>query len=553
MDNNVINNNQIPQNNNIVTPPGAYYIPYTPPPKKEYTPLSKKENRFIFIALAGLLLFIDFAVFHGFSLGFTISFALVFAITSAFIYKKDAKHKAFSFICGAFSLVLSIGNTLYNNPFLKFASVLVVGFLFAIYCLGISGGIDRLSGSYKMLIELFLKTAITPLDKLGEVFGSIKAGAKANKKGLGVLLGIGLSLPVLAVVIPLLVSGDAAFEGLVFKVLENIGIYLVEIAIAIVALPFFYSYLFSRKRCSIEEKAKKKSDYKRFPFAVSASFLSMISITYLVYLFSQLAYFFSAFKGILPDGYTHTASAFARRGFYEMCAICFINIALISIVSILCERKNKKLPAFMKALSLFISMFSVLLVVIAIQKMRLNIATYGLSVNRLLVCAFMLMMLVVIAFFILHIFAPKVNYMQPIIIICAVIFIALTFADIDRIAADYNINAYTSGKLEMLDVEAIADMSDSAVPYLISLTQSKDEKIAEEAKYQLFDRIYYQYELYDDSKQEDFFRNKGFDFRVYNKSEYAANKAEKKFYNSLSGAEKEELINGTWDYEEDKE
>ena len=549
MDNNVIYNENAPalrQEDNILNPQGAYFVPNTALLKKEYTPLSKKENTFIFILMAGLFLFVDFTLSHGFSLGFTISYPVLFAISTAFIYKKEAKNKAFSIICGALSLVLSVGNTLYNNSFIKPVSVLIIGFLYAIYCLGISGGLTKLSGSYKMLINLFLKTLIAPVDKIGEVFGSIKEGAKGNKKTFGALLGILLSLPVLLVVIPLLVSGDAAFEGLVGSVIDNIGIYLSEIAIALVILPFFYSYLFNRERDSVGAKVKPQNT-KKLSSTACTSFLSVISITYVVYLFSQLAYFFSAFKGILPEGYTHTASAFARRGFYEMCAICFINIALVSAVSIFSERKNKKLPAIIKALSLFISLFSVLLVVIAIQKMRLNISTYGLSVNRILVCAFMLMMLVVIAFFILHIFAPKVHYMQAIIVICAVIFVALTFADVDRICAEYNIEAYSSGQLEKLDVEAIANMSDSAVPSLVKLTESKDEKIAKQAKEKVAKKIFYYSDLYlnDDEKSLHISEDKK-DFRAYNRAEMNSLKLLKKYFDELPDKEKKSIIAKYW-------
>ena len=522
---------------------GAYYVPQTVPFKKEYTPLSKKENTFIFIVLAGLFIAVDFTVYHGFALGFTISYALIFAITTAFIYKKDAKNKAFSIICGALSLVLSVGNTLFDNSFIKPVSVLIVMFLFALYCLGISGGIGKLAGSYKLLVDLFFKTAAAPFENLEKVFGGIKAGAKDKKGGFGAFIGILIALPVLFVIIPLLVSSDAAFEGLVHSVVDNIGIYLLEFVIAVVILPFFYSYLFSRNR---NEKAKEKTAKEsigRFPISACTAFLSVISLTYIVYLFSQLAYFFSAFRGILPKDYPNTASAFARRGFYEMFALCVINVALVSLVSHFCERKNKKHPIAIKVLSLFISLFSVLLIVIAMQKMRLNISIYGLSVNRILVSAFMLMMLFVIAFFILHIFFPKLKYMQPIIIICAVIFIALTFSDVDRISAEYNINAYESGQLEKLDVEAIANMSSSATPYLINLTENEDKKIADKAKEEAAKKIFYYSDLYlnndektirlgDDSK----------DFRAYNRAKINSLNQLKSYFDSLPDKEKQKLV-----------
>ena len=536
-------NNQNQRNDNAFNPNGAYFVPDTAAPKKEYLPLSKRENTFIFIVLAGLFIFVDFSVFHGFSLGFTISYAIIFAVSTAFIYKKDAKNKVFSFICGALSLTLSVGNTLFDNSFIKPVSVLIIMFLFAVYCLGISSEKDKLSGSYKMLIELFNNTVAAPFANLENVVGGIKAGANKNKGALGALIGVVCALPVLIVVIPLLVSSDAAFEGLVNAVVDNIGIYLFEIAIAIFILPFFYSYLFSRNRSGQTNKSKNANSKKLSP-TVCISFLSVISLTYIVYLFSQLAYFFSAFKGILPDGYTHTASAFARRGFYEMFAICMINLVIVSAVSMLCERKNKKLPAFIKVLSTFVMLFSVLLIIIAMQKMRLNISTYGLSVNRILVCTFMLMMLFVIAFFILHIFAPKIKYMQAIILICAVIFIALTFADIDRISAEYNINAYNSGELEKLDVEAIRWMSDSAVPSLVRLTENKNKEIAKKAKDELARKIYFHSDLIiSDDGNSIKLTDESQDFRAYNRAKINALCELKHYFESLPEKEKQKVVN----------
>ena len=44
--------------------------------------------------------------------------------------------------------------------------------------------------------------------------------------------------------------------------------------------------------------------------------LGMISLVYVLYLVSQLAYFSGGFSGILPKGYT--MAEYARRGFFEM-------------------------------------------------------------------------------------------------------------------------------------------------------------------------------------------------------------------------------------------
>lgn len=310
-----------------------------------------------------------------------------------------------------------------------------------------------------------------------DVVGSVKAGEKKDKKSLSALVGVLLAIPVLCAVVPLLVKSDAAFEGLVSGVVLKFASYIGELVVTLILIPLCYSYLFSlRHKNSATEKGKLKK-CKSLPYTVCTSFLCVISATYLLYLFSQLAYFFSAFSYILPEGYKNTASEFARRGFYEMCTVCAINLAIIGIIFAFVKGKNGKL---LKALCTFVSVFSALLVIVAMQKMVMNVSVYGLSKNRILVFAFMLMMLVVIVMLIVHIFAPKVPYMQTIIVFCSALLIAISYSNVDARIADYNIKAYNNHTLENLDVGNIADLSDSAVPYLISLVKSGNTDAQEE-------------------------------------------------------------------------
>ena len=544
MDNN--NNNgayYIPPVQNQVAPAQpAFNVALYAPVKKTYKPFEKKDTVFVFLALLAAFLIVDFAVFHGFNIGFTIAYFALFLITSIYLWKKDVKKKIFPLACGALSLAGAVTFSLFDNMLINAIMFFLVMGLYAIYALGISDSFRRNQGSFKVIIDLFSSAFIDTIGGLENVIGSAKATSKKNKKFINALIGIGIAIPFLVVIVPLLVQSDAAFEGLVTKIIKNIGIYLIELAIAVLATPFLFSYLFNRKYAKKENEPSGKSARVFMP-TISISFLSVISVTYIIYLFSQLAYFFSAFKGILPEDYHYTASAFARRGFYEMFAVCVINVIIISAVGILTKREKGRLSPVIKALSCFISMFSVLLVVIAMQKMKLNISIYGLSVNRVLVCTLMIMLLVMIAFFIIHIFAPKLSYMQPIIIICSALFVALSFANIDARCAEYNINAYKSGKIEMLDTVAIRNSSDSAVPYLIGLAESDDEAISNSAKNQLV--------LYVENKSDLSFvkgnkaavnnKNKAYDFRRYNKARIDAYNGVRDYINGLEGEDKQPI------------
>lgn len=532
--------------------------PYNPyiKSKKIYKPMDKKDVVFMIVFLIISFLLVDFAFCNGFHLGFTIFYFILFIASTIYISQQNKQVPVFSAVCGALSLLGSITFALYSDYFINSIMFVLIGGLYTLYCIGISCGFNHKQGSFKILIDLILSAFAYPFKNIPEFFGSAKSSAKKNKRSLNGMVGAAVAIPVLVVIIPLLIKSDAAFEGLVSTIAKNIGIYLLEFLFAVVIAPYIFSFVFG-KRKNINKKKKEYSDAKskKLPVSACSSFLSVISLTYLVYLFSQLAYFFSAFKGFLPDGYEYSASVFARRGFFEMFIISIINIAIISGVSMFAKKKS--LPV--KFLSLFISLFSVLLIVTAMQKMRLNISIYGLSKNRLLVCVFMIMLLVIIAFFIIHIFAPKISYMQPIIIICSAMFIVLSFADVDAQIAKYNINAYESGRIDELDIDSIVNLSDSAVEYLLQLSQSEDTAVSIKADRAVINKIRYVY--YDSLKLENGKAEyaDSYDFRQYHYSKDNACRAIADYINALKEDDREKFMSlyqfetGDYDYLEDED
>lgn len=552
---------------------GTYYNPDSgeavcvPPAAKEKPKLEKmgkKDIAFVFIFFAWSVMFVDFSVMHGFNLGFTLSFIALFVLVTAYLWKKEAKASAFSYICGALSLAGAVTLTLFRDVFINFIMVFLVTALFTVYTCGISGTFRNRQGSYKLLLDLLSGAVAAPIINAPKVAGAFGKSALKNKRIIQTLIGIGISIPVLLVLIPLLVSSDAAFEGLIKTIAKNAGIFIAEVILALIITPFVVSYMYSKKKdfkTGSEIYSKNNSRAGSVPGAVSVSFLSVISITYFVYLFSQLAYFFSAFSGILPEGYEYTPSSYARRGFFEMFAICVINIILLFAVNLFTKRnKSNKQYKSIKFLGAFISAFTVVLIVTAMSKMKLYIDIYGLTKYRLLISVFMIMLLIIIAFFALHIFAPKISYMQPIIVICSAMFIALSFADIDRFIAKYDINAYNSGEIESLDVEYIGELSSSSVEYIIELARGNDKKLAESAKAMLYVKINYDYSdvlIIDEETGTLEYRNAS-DFREYNASTDEACRLISDYYNSLDEAGKKrfspdyyEDFNYSYYYDED--
>lgn len=522
----------------------TYYVP--PIKAKEQTkivPMTKKDTIFMILLFLISFLFVDFAFLNNFNLGFTITFFVLFIFTTAYFFKKEIKVSAFTYISGAFSLVSATAPALFQSHSIKAITVLLSLFLFTIYTCGISGTFKNKEGSFRIIVDMISGVLISPFINIVNVTKSFKSSLTKNKKSFDAIIGVIIAVPFLIVIIPLLVKSDAAFAGLIDKLVLSFRDTIMECFFVLVITPYLISYFYSKKakyKVGSEQITSKKVNTKFLTNSISVSFLTVISITYLVYLFSQLAYFFSAFSGILPDGYEFSASVYARRGFYEMFVICLINIVVITVVNMFTKRidQNKVSPV-LKVLECFISLFSILLLIIAMSKMKLNIEHFGLSKARLVVALVECMLFVILVFLIVHIFLPKVNYMQPIIIICSVMFLAFSFVNVDAQIAKYNVEMYKKGELQTVDINYLNILSDSAIPYLVELTDDKNEDIAVYAKTVVRDKYEYSYRTYmtlnDNNEMEVDYKE---DFRKYNYERKKACMYLAEYYNSLSKDEK---------------
>ena len=207
---------------------------------------------------------------------------------------------------------------------------------------------------------------------------SFFANNKTRRKSvLGVLLGLAISFPALLIIVPLLMESDAAFSGLIENIFGDFFGTVFKLIFGITLGLFIVSYCFTLKK-------ENNNDIVNFNFGgiyntPIVTFLSVLSVCYFLYLFSQLAYFFSSFQGFLPAGYEFTLSEYARRGFFEMATIASINLVIIFGVFALSKKQNGKLCLVPKILCGFISIFTLVIIATAISKMALYIGGYGMT------------------------------------------------------------------------------------------------------------------------------------------------------------------------------
>ena len=462
---------------NEQTPQTSGYS-FPEPPKKESFPTGKPELFFGIVCLFLALGLGNSILYGGFNLGFALFAGTGLLVAVAYLVLKNCKLTFYSGALLVLTLVLIAGFARSNDGFVKF-----VCFLF----LMLSGnlGLCILAGKNHWTPAGIRSLLDAPMTFFGLGFGKLSESTRglgqalrntgtAGKKGGAVLLGLCVAVPILLLLISLLSSADAAFEGIV-KLLPEWDIKELIATLIFGGGLFFILYTRAAALAHAPVASSQTKTHKGINSLTVNTVLVAVAFVYLVYLFSQLAYFSGGFSGILPEGYTN--AEYARRGFFEMAWLCSINLVIIVLAAGFTARE-KKLPAATKILCLFIGLVTLFLTITASAKMILYISAYGLTRLRLLTEVIMVFVGVTTAIVTLWLFLPRLPYMQVVLVLALVIGASVLWADVDTMVAHYNVRAYQSGQLDSIDITYLNTLGDGSVPYLIELTKDPDPDIA---------------------------------------------------------------------------
>lgn len=439
--------------------------------KKSYPILKSDFIGFVFTVIS-IFVTVRLGVFNGFSFGFTIGAFTTILTSFIFLATKECKDKIFCTLLLIGALTLSAGYSVTSDGLIKFLALLYLLFVCTALFVTISGNADAHSGTYSYVLNTAQKTFKAVIDNFSLPFRSAKESAKEgkSKNALSLLIGLGISFPILCIILPLLASSDIAFGSLISKIFENIFFLVGAIILTAIITPFIYAFLFSMKKKDLAEK-----NVKEIPDKVSSVILNTILSTtafiYLAYIVSQLAYITKAFAFLLPEDYS--AAEFARSGFFQMAVIAFINFVILFLCAALVKKtENKKIPASTKGLLIFLCVFTVFYISTAFVKMMKYISIYGLTRLRVLTSVFMLMLAVIFIIILLRLIFTKLKYIKAIIIVCTLTMISVSVVDINTVIANYNYDAYKEGKIN-IDIEQIGSLGVSGLPVLVKLSEEK--------------------------------------------------------------------------------
>lgn len=419
-----------------------------------------------------------FGICRGMTAGFTISAILLTVIMSIFLKEKGSRRGAFAWVSGIFLVLLSIPFAITSNASVLFWCFVLMLILSAYWYLSKSnathnGEVENfLKNIFLLFFGLFGKFPKT----LASVFSSKKIKSKSV---LNLIIGLSCAFPVLLIIVPLLMSSDEAFSGLAKLLFENCIFEFFNIILGLTIAIFVVSLAVSISQNDL--KLNNEIKIKSLDTGIIISFISAISVCYVTYLFSQLAYFFSAFSGFLPKNYKFNVATYARRGFFEMSIIAAINLILIFLTIAFSKKRNGKIPVITRIFTAFIGVFTLIIIATALSKMFLYINDKGMTVLRITTSSFMIFMAIVFLAVIAKVFIPKIKVVKTALVTASLILLVLGTVNVNKVVGEYNYNAYKSGKLKEIDIETIYKLGDEGVPYLTLLAKEKDEEVSREA------------------------------------------------------------------------
>lgn len=299
---------------------------------------------------------------------------------------------------------------------------------------------------------------------------------KVTKKSyfLPVFIGLIIAAPLLLIMTLLLASADKVFDRLLISITEFFNIPTLIQVSALMIIVFFCSYAAIAAFCKKNAVRESAEERTLFDPVTAIVVTGLLSIPYLLFSVIQILYLFLG-SMTLPAGYTY--AQYAREGFFQLLAVCIINLGIV-LICLHLFRESKVLKSILLILSgcTFIMIFSSAL------RMILYIDTYALTFLRVFVLwslAVIFLLMAGVTAFIFYKRFPLFRYSVSVVTVC---YLILSFSHPDYFIARYDISR-DCGKdyLSKLSADAAPVILDSSSnPYLISIEDMLEKTSADQ-------------------------------------------------------------------------
>ncbi len=456
--------------------------PVSPAPPRTY---STAESVFAWVSMIAGYLFCRAFPVTKYPLGGLLFVVVLFAVTAVLSAVRGGRFGVMPVVAMLSAVAVSGGLFMCANPFLHTFAYLyaLATYLYVLYALHAP---DRTAGfSDRLAIDYLKAVFVLPFCSFGCVFAALFSGKmKKGGKQIGkILLGVALAIIPTAIVVSLL-SYDEGFRRILKQLFDfNIASFGRIFWSSVFAVPIGM-YLFGLSVSAADGKGQKlltpegcqkAAKGARVAPAVTVTVATLpLLFLYVVFFVSQWDYYMSAFTGVLPKSLSY--ATYAREGFFQLCAVAVINLAVMIAAMVFMKRREDGRSVLLTALVTVFSLATLVLIATALSKMALYIDEYGLTPKR--VYATWLMVVIALVFLVLMLgqFVKKLPKLAVCGTVTVVMFAGLVLCGTDSVIARYNVEHYLDGELKHVDMDAMRDLGNAAIPALVDLAEEWDAR-----------------------------------------------------------------------------
>ena len=206
------------------------------------------------------------------------------------------------------------------------------------------------------------------------------------------------------------------------------------------------------------------TDHRTLEPIIAIIVTAALSVLYLMFSVIQILYLFIG-NMRLPDGYTY--SSYAREGFFQLLAVCILNLMIV-LICLYLFRENSVL----KAILTIISGCTFIMILSSALRMLMYINRYNLTFLRIFVLWSLSVIFLLMAGVTISIYMHKFPLFTYSMVIVTVFYIGLSFSRPDYWIAKYNLNPEHIEYLDDYDTRDsgnyLGKLSADAAPILLN-------------------------------------------------------------------------------------
>ncbi len=336
-------------------------------------------------------------------------------------------------------------------------------------------------------LDIFSLCFIVPFCNFGTAIKSLHTPVKNTKqkseqvrKALAVVAGFAICVPLLAVVVPLLMQADSGYFTAIFEELFaylNLHIFedftdgdwfsvLLQLMMGVPVALYLFGLVAGAAhrrytdRISAEKTLQHAQRAQLLPQRTVMVVFGVVIVVYILFIGSQIPYFFSAFAGVRPSE-DIVYSAYAREGFFELCRVASINLGLMAAAHLLVKKQTAN-TRLLRLSNITLAVVTLLVLATAASKMQLYIAQYGYTQSRVISCVAMVFLAgVCVASMVVQ--WRKFSIVRFAALFGAALLCLLCICNLDYLVVQGNVNRYMQGRTAEVDIQHIAQSGPAAL------------------------------------------------------------------------------------------